>query len=163
MSQTESGLTKFFDIHEAAVDATTRFVSKRNQHLWDWWRHANGGAMPTRRMFDIVDHKPVIANLFLTEVLPDGDFVFRLFGEGVIQIVGRNRKGERVRKGAEGEYGHALYEYYRSVVAGRVCRACSGSLAFVGRDLKKFESIDCPLADDAGNVAFIVGVMDIVP
>ena len=45
-------------------------------------------------MFDVTEHKMIVANIFLTEVLPDGDFVFRLLGEGVIQIVGSNRKGE---------------------------------------------------------------------
>jgi hypothetical protein len=163
MNQTELGLTKFFDIKEEAVTPATAFVSKKNKHLYDWWCRANGGLIPVRKMFDVVEHKMIVANLFLTEVLPDGDFVFRLFGETVIQIVGRNRKGELVQKGAVGEYGHALYEYYHSVVAARVCRVCAGSLAFAGRELRKFESIDCPLTDDAGKVTFIVGVMDFVP
>jgi hypothetical protein len=163
MNQTELGLTKFFDIKEEAVTPATTFVSKKNKHLYDWWCRANGGLIPVRKMFDVVEHKMIVANLFLTEVLPDGDFVFRLFGETVIQIVGRNRKGELVQKGAVGEYGHALYEYYHSVVAARVCRVCAGSLAFAGRELRKFESIDCPLTDDAGKVTFIVGVMDFVP
>lgn len=162
MVQVESALTKFFDIKEEAVTPDTKFVSKKNKHLYDWWCRVNGGKIPLRRMFDVVDHKMIIPNLFLTEVLPDGDFVFRLFGETVIQLVGRNRKGELVQKGEVGEYGHALYEYYHSVVAGRVCRLCLGSLAFAGRDLRKFESIDCPLTDEGGNITFIVGVMDFV-
>lgn len=162
MGQIESGLTKFFDIKEEAVTPATAFVSKKNKHLYEWWCRANGGLIPSRKMFDVVDHKLIVANLFLTEVLADGDFVFRLFGEGVIQIVGRNRKGELVQKGAAGDYGHALYEYYHNVVAGRICRKCAGSLAFAGRDLRTFESIDCPLTDDSGNVTFIVGVMDLV-
>ncbi|HEY7687566.1 MAG TPA: PAS domain-containing protein [Dongiaceae bacterium] len=162
MSQVESALTKFFDIKEEAVTPQTKFVSKKNKHLYEWWCRVNGGQIPSRRMFDVVDHKMIIPNLFLTEVLPDGDFVFRLFGETVIQLVGRNRKGELVQKGEVGEYGHALYEYYHSVVAGRVCRLCLGSLAFAGRDLRKFESIDCPLTGDGGKITFIVGVMDFV-
>jgi hypothetical protein len=162
MSQNQSGLTKFFDIREEAVTPATQFISKKNKHLYDWWRNANGGLIPPRKMFDVTEHKMIVANIFLTEVLPDGDFVFRLFGEGVIQIVGSNRKGELVQKGALGDYGHALYEYYHIVVAGRVCRMCEGSLAFAGRELRKFESIDCPLTDDDGKVTFIVVVKDFI-
>jgi hypothetical protein len=156
-------LTRIVEIEEAAVDATTRFESAKVKHLYDWWASANDGRMPRRRQFDILGHRPIVANLFLTEVLPEGDFLFRLLGEEVIQIIGRNRTGETVRQAAVGEYGHELYAYYRSVVAERVCRRCTGSLLFATKGARRFESIDCPLADDSGEqVAAIIGVMDVV-
>ena len=52
--------------------------------------------MPRRTSFDILDHRPIIANLFVTDVLPTEEFQFRIFGEEVIRIVGRNRTGERL-------------------------------------------------------------------
>ena len=51
MSQNQSGLTKFFDIREEAVTPATQFISKKNKHLYDWWRNANGGLIPPRKMF----------------------------------------------------------------------------------------------------------------
>ena len=70
--------------------------------------------------------------------------------------------GRAGAKGNKGEYGHELYEYYRIVVADRVCRMCAGTLTFAGGARRKFESIDCPLADDNGKVTSIIGVMDFV-
>ena len=156
-------LTRIVEIEDTVVDKATRFESAKVRHLYDWWASANGGQMPRRRQFDILGHRPIIANLFLTEVLPDGNFQFRLLGEEVIQIIGRNRTGETVRQAADGEYGHELYNYYHSVVMGRVCRRCTGALFFAREGARRFESIDCPLAaDDGAQVSVIIGVMDVV-
>ena len=157
------GLTRITGIEEFDVDAGTSFVSAKASHLYKWWAAANGGLMPKRSSFDIVDHRAIVANLFVTDVLPNGDFQFRLFGENVIRIVGRNRTAEVVAPGEQSEYGHGLLEYYRSVVARRVCRKCNGTLMFAIGGAKRFESIDCPLAgDDGERVAAIIGVMDVV-
>jgi hypothetical protein len=48
-------------------------------------------------------------------------------------------------------------------VAGRVCRKCTGTLKFAIGGARRFESIDCPLADERGEeVSTIIGVMDVV-
>jgi hypothetical protein len=163
MAGKQGELTRITDIVESPVDAATEFRSRKVTHLADWWRTANGGRMPTRAMFDILDHRPIVANLFLVEVLPGGEFLFKLLGEQVIQIIGRNRTGESVRRVNIGEYGHELHEYYQSIIAGRVCRKCTGSLMFSIGGMRRFESIDCPLTDRAGeDVVAIIGVMDVV-
>lgn len=157
-----SAFNKLFDIAEAFVDEATRFASPKTRHLYDWWASANGGRMPARRMFDIVEHKPIVANVFLTEVTPEGEFVFKLMGEEVIRIVGRNNTGQRVKSEAMGEYGHALHDYYRSIVETGRCKRCEGSLLFAGKQFLRFEAVDCPLAGPDGRVSAIIGVMDIV-
>lgn len=159
----DEGLTRITDIEEFDVDASTSFVSTKTAHLYRWWASANGGRMPKRSAFDIVDHRPIVAHLFVTDVLPDGGFQFRLFGENVIRIVGRNRTGEIVAPGDQSEYGHELLEYYRSVAARRLCRKCNGTLVFAIGGAKRFESVDCPLsAEDGDRVVAIIGVMDVV-
>lgn len=156
-------LTRIVDVVETAVAATTNFESRKVAHLYQWWTSANSGSMPLRRMFDVVDHRPIVANLFLAEVRPDGDFQFKLMGEIVNQIVGRNRTGELVQRGALDEYGHDLHAYYQAIVDGRTCRLCTGRLIFAIGGARRLEAIDCPLADDAGErVAAIIGVMDAI-
>ena len=156
-------LTRIYDIVEVRVDASTEFLSPKVKHLYRWWATANGGRIPSRRSFDIVDHRPIVANLFVTDVLETGEFQFRIFGEGVNRIIGRNRTGETVKHADKGEYGHELYQYYRTVVAERVCRKCNGTLKFAIGGARRFESIDCPLTDDRGEkISTIIGVMDVV-
>jgi len=162
-SASDGSLTRIHDIVDTDVDESTEFLSSKAKHLYRWWGLANGGRMPTRKMFDILDHRAVVANLFVTDVLPTGEFQFRILGEEVIRIIGRNRTGEMVTHRNKGEYGHELYEYYRMVVANRVCRKCTGTLMFAIGGARRFESIDCPLADDdADTVCAIIGVMDVV-
>lgn len=156
-------LTRIYDIVEAPVGAGTEFLSPKVGHLYRWWAAANDGRMPRRRSFDILDHRPIVANLFVTDVLATDEFQFRIFGEEVIRIVGRNRTGETVRHADKGEYGHELYAYYKAIVAGRVCRRCNGTLKFAIGGARRFESIDCPLSDESGErVSAIIGVMDVV-
>jgi hypothetical protein len=162
-SGNDGDLTRIFDIAEANVDESTEFLSAKVKHLYRWWALANDGRMPRRKMFDIIDHRSVVANLFVADVLSTGEFQFRILGEEVIRIIGRNRTGETVTHKNKGEYGHELYEYYRTVVANRLCRKCSGTLMFAIGGARRFESIDCPLADDnSDDVCAIIGVMDVV-
>jgi hypothetical protein len=162
-SGNDGDLTRIFDIAEANVDESTEFLSAKVKHLYRWWALANEGHMPKRKMFDIIDHRSIVANLFVADVLPTGEFQFRILGEEVIRIIGRNRTGETVTHKNKGEYGHELYEYYRTVVTNRLCRKCSGTLMFAIGGARRFESIDCPLADDnSDEVRAIIGVMDVV-
>ncbi|WP_119460197.1 PAS domain-containing protein [Rhodospirillaceae bacterium SYSU D60014] len=162
MTADEGSFNRIFDIEESIVDIETLFHSAKVKHLYDWWCMAGGGRLPSRGMFDVVDHKSIIANLFLTEVTPRGDFVFRLLGEEVIAMVGRNYTGETVKDSSWAEYGHALGAYYRSIIEAKTCRRCVGSLAFPDNDLRRFESIDCPLSSDGMAVDMIIGVMDTI-
>jgi hypothetical protein len=163
MAKDTGNLTRIVDIVESSVDALTTFRSQKAKHLAGWWMTANGGRMPTRTMFDIADHRPIVANLFLVDVLPEREFLFKLLGEVVIQIIGRNRTGERVSRGDTSEYGHDLHDYYQSIVTARACRKCTGTLEFSIGGMRGLESIDCPLADNRGEkVVTIIGLMDVV-
>jgi hypothetical protein len=162
MDPSVSSLNQFFDIVENTVTPVTRFASPRVRHLHDWWRAASGDGIPWRRQFDIVEHREIIAHIFVIDCLPTGDFVFRLAGEEVFRLIGRNNSGELVKRGAVGEYGTALFEYYSSIVAERCCKHCIGSLKFAGREFRRFEGIDCPVTEDGRTISAIIGVMDLI-
>jgi len=162
-SGNDANLTRIYDIAEADVDESTEFLSAKVRHLYRWWVLANEGRMPKRKMFDILEHRSIVANLFVTDALATGEFQFRILGEEVIRIIGRNRTGETVTHKSKGEYGHELYEYYRAVAASGRCRKCTGTLMFAIGGARRFESIDCPLGDDdSDTVCAIIGVMDVV-
>lgn len=162
MDKGKTGFNQFFDIEEVAVGPGTPLLSPKVRHLFEWWSAHNHAGLAWRKDFDIVDHRPIVANIFVTDCLADGNFVLRLLGEEVIRIVGRNRTGETIQRGAVGEYGHALFEYYTNIVRTRRCMRCLGSLKFAGKEFARFESIDCPLTDDGIAVSRILGVIDLV-
>ncbi len=152
MTDRKPDFNEIFDIREETVDGRTSFRSAMARHLYDWWAGRGAGGLPRRKEFDIVDHRAIVANIFVVDCLPDGNFVFRLFGEEVIAIIGRNRTGETLVRGGVGIYGHALFDYYTAIVRTKQCMKCLGSLKLAGRSVVRFESIDCPLTDDGTNV-----------
>lgn len=151
-------------LHIETVDATTTFSSSRVSRLYDWWQSAMAkrGGLPHWSDFDIVEHRALAPYLFVVETPADGAFRFRLLGEAVISMVGRNVSGELVASRPSDDYGHDLYRYYESIMMTRTCRLCRGALDFAGSEHRRFESIDCPLADDSGDVARIIGIMDYI-
>src|SRR5580765_1460276 len=129
-----SQLHRIFDIEESEVGQDTAFLSPMARYLYTWWTRSNGGRLPLKRQWDVTEHRPIIANLFLTEIMPDGEFRFKLIGAKVIKMLGVNNTGKVVKDVHRAEYGHALDEYYRSIVRNPVCKLCRGSLAFAERD-----------------------------
>ena len=83
-------LNGIFDIEERAVGSRTTFTSSMTRHLYEWWAGANGGRVPRKRQFDIVDHVQIIANVYLVQLMSDGEFEFKLHGENVICMLGEN-------------------------------------------------------------------------
>jgi hypothetical protein len=144
------------------VEESTIFVSPRVRALYDWWSNivAQGGALPLWSDFDITDHGALAPYLFVIETPPDGAYRFRLLGEVVIGMIGRNNVGELVHSRPSDDYGHELYRYYQSIVEDHACRHCRGTLDFAGSKHRQFEAIDCPTTDDNGQVTRIIGVMD---
>ena len=55
-----------------------------------------------------------------------------------------------------------LAAYLDSVVESRRCRRCCGFAAVQGATGQEFESVDCPLLDEAGDVRFILGAISLI-
>lgn len=167
-------ISRVYGIAEETVTDATLFHSPKVEHLYTWWRslarlEGEGAAnpladassrVPLRREFDIADHPHIVPDLFLVELLPSGEFQMKLEGERVIELFGINNTGRIITQGADdGDYGHALAEYYRGIVEEGLCRRCVGNLEQIDdRRWIEFESIDCPLSRDGSQVDFILGV-----
>lgn len=157
-------ISRVYGIDEQTVTDTTSFLTSKVARFYEWWRSCALGSstvrLPLRREFDITDHIEIVPDLFLVEVLPDDGFLMKLEGERVIELFGANISGRIIREGAgEADYGHALAEYYRSIVDEKRCRRCIGNLErMYDRRWIEFESIDCPLSRDGDRVDFIIGV-----
>jgi hypothetical protein len=165
-------LSRVYGIDEETVSDATAFLSPKVSSLYQWWRSlacdgtaaasaGNGFRLPLRREFDVSDHILLVPDLFLVEVLPSREYLMKLEGERVIELFGINNTGRIVSESlGEEDYGHALAEYYRSIVEERRCRRCVGNVdQFNDRRSLRFEAIDCPLSRDGRQVDFIIGVV----
>jgi hypothetical protein len=159
MTDPSAPVNLLFEIQERTVDAGTVFRAERTRHLYRWWSGFEPGP-PRRKDFDITEHPSLAAHIFVVECRPDGDFIFRLLGDEVIHIIGRNRTGEVLKPGAVNEYGHNLFDYYTRIARTRRCLLCVGFLKLRDSAVARFESIDCPLTEDDGRIGRIIGVME---
>lgn len=157
-------ISKIYGIRQDPVTDDTTFLTPKVAHLYRWWRGRADGRLPLRREFDITEHRQIVSDVFLVEVLPGGDFLMKLEGESVIQLFGHNYSGRVITESVElGGFGHAAAEYYGLIVSERNCRRCVGTLDQVNhKRWIEFESVDCPLSRDGDRVDFIIGVIDVV-
>lgn len=157
-------LNQVLSLESGLVQPTTRFIGPHVAALHRWWADqlAATGKIPQRSAFDITAHRALAPHLFLVDTPADGQYGFRLLGEVVVEMTGRNITHMPVTTFSPIEYGHDLYTYYREIVRTGRCSMCRGSLAFAGKDYRNFESIDCPLAGEDGRVFQIIGAMDYV-
>ena len=164
MTQARASLNQVLCLESGVVEPTTQFAGRHVAALHRWWTDqlTATGKIPRRAAFDITAQPALAPYLFLVDTPADGQYGFRLLGEVVVEMTGRNITHMPVTTFTPIDYGHDLYAYYREVVRAGRCYMCRGSLAFVGKDYRNFESIDCPLADEDGRVFQIIGAMDYV-
>lgn len=146
----------------ATVEAgpSTRFLSSHTRRLYTWWAGFGPNRLPRRQDFDILDHPALASRIFLVEVLAVSAYRFRVQGEDVLRVVGRNRTNVIVAPQAGDGYDVRLCAYYDEIAARRQAMRCVGTARYAFRNHAWFESVDCPLTDEAGVVTHIVGVLE---
>lgn len=160
MSELEriNDFTNFRGIRARLTDFDRRLQGVRTQALLKWWQ-ANG-APPSRSQFDIIDHAADAANLFLVQRIEPDQFQYRLSGQEVIRIVGRNSRGEYFSTADTSSRG-AFAQHLENVAQDRMPWVCEGTTEITGRvGLIAFESVDCPLLADNGEIGWIIGGME---
>ena len=147
----------------AEAGPETRFLSPRTRRLYEWWAGFGPSRLPTRRDFDITDHPELASRVFLVEILGANAYRFRVQGEDVLRVVGRNRTGVIITPEAENPYDGRLCGYYQEIASRRRAMRCVGSARQAFQNYAYFESVDCPLTDEAGAVSHIIGVLEPLP
>jgi hypothetical protein len=150
--------TNFRGIRARLTDFDRPLRGFRTQSLLTWWQ--SNGAPPQRSQFDILDHAANAASLFLVRRLEPGRFQYRLSGQEVIRIVGRNSRGEYFST-ADPSSRAAFAQHLENVAQDRTPWVCEGTTEIAGRvGLISFESVDCPLFGDDGEIGWIIGGME---
>lgn len=124
----------------------------------DWWRRPS--APPVSGGFDILDHPTWAAGVYFIRRCGPGEFDYRLAGEDVIKLVGRNDARQRFASASGDFYVRDLADYLESVAESRRPWICWGTSIQPDGERIRFESIDMPMLNDARTaVDSIIGVM----
>lgn len=151
----------YLGINRVAVTSETEFLTPEARRLYDWWQ-SFAPQFPRRRDFDIVEHRPLSANIFLVQVVDENTYDFRLRGEDIVQLIGRRAPQQRATVDSADAHDHMVARYYREIVRNPRPMRCFGTLSTFGLPVQ-FESIDCPMRDDGNRLAYIIGVLVPLP
>ncbi len=148
----------FRKIERRKIVANTDLKSRSAKTLMEWWS-SYAPRIPTRNDFDILKVPSIAADIYLIEVLAEGQYRYRLSGEQVVGLVGRRYHMTEISVDDSNVADAMFAEYVKWAIAEGGINGCIGTLAFFGKDFIEFESIDCPLVDTEGATTHIVGVL----
>ena len=129
---------------------TDRARSRRLEALWDEKRA--GRSLPSRADFDPRELKEHLSHLFITEVLGDGDFRYRLIGTAVTRAMGRDITGLRVSEAYLDADAKPLLALYGKICRKRAPLWRAGRMRWNEEDYKLFEAVFLPLGADGQTV-----------
>ncbi len=126
--------------------------------LFKWWK-SHSPTLPTRADFDISKVASLASHIYLIEKISDGKYLYRLCGNTVGQLIGNHYRMVEISHDSIPYEDRQLAEYLDEISKSNTPSRCQGDLSFVDRGFIKFESLDCPLFDEDGNITHFVGVI----
>jgi hypothetical protein len=126
--------------------------------LYRWWT-GFAPATPTRVDFDITKTPTIASDIYMLEILEPGRYLYRLCGDNVARLVGRNYRMKEISITGDDLPDALLCEYMDWMVGTGGTSGCTGDFTFLDRGQRNFESVDCPLVDADGKTTHIIGAM----
>lgn len=151
----------FRKISRNAVYSTEEFISDNVRPLYAWWRKF-GPDVPKRSDFDIAEHWKIAPHIHVLQVIRPGHYLYRLNGEKVVDIIGASRRGDTITLKNPLPEDRLFASYLDDVVSSAKPKRCVGTLNFFDRNYKHFESVDCPVKNEAGKIEFIIGALSTI-
>lgn len=135
-----------------------------NRQIFGWWSSVSG-KLPQKSDFKIDEHIRIASNLFLAERLAEQKYIFVVCGEEIYNITGQKSHKVTFEPKPDGYIGkdnfNQLIKHYERIVSTKKPYFCKGTTLLLGRHNSGFESADCPLFDDEGNVSHIIGTIEL--
>ena len=148
-------------LHVEAVNTRDQFKHTRNIDFFEWWSQVNDGACPYRHQFDVVDHAALVPHLFVVRIESTNPWLyrFRLLGEDIISLLGRNDTGLSLSQTNWDSEDSLASKAYDTMMIKRTPLRFHGSLDIYGKSYVEFESIDAPFLGEDGIVNSVIGLI----
>jgi hypothetical protein len=151
----------FKKISRFDVNSADDFQSSTVRKLYNWWEEFKPG-LPTRADFDITRHWTIAKSLYLVEALAPGEYLHRLNGEAVVDIIGVSLRGHEISSSGPLPELRRLADYLDLLVMEKKPGRCTGYVEIPGGRQARFETVDCPLLRPDGSVGFLLGAISLL-
>jgi len=138
----------------------TALRSRQIRLAYEYWQRCRGDRpMPARRDLDPLDMGPWLAQTMLVDVSSEPlDFRFRLVGTAIVNRIGREITGKRVRElELEGRQ-EQIFEEYRQTVLRKQPRYLVDEHELANGRTIYFERLLMPLSENGEDVNMLFGV-----
>lgn len=128
------------------------------RRLHDYWQGKRSpGRLPARRDIDPVEIPQLMPQIALVDILREPlDYRYRLFGTRLVEVMGAERTGKRMREVMSPPAVAATERLIAGLIETREPIAFSGRLFWLGKDFIGFETLALPLAADGETVDMAV-------
>ena len=142
--------------------AASEIKLNKVQDLYDW-SHKNWPNLPQKNDFDISNHWKLAPNLYLIKRVAKGAYDYLINGEKVVEIMGKRQNGKLLTDDKGPRVIRYFVNYLDDLCEKNTSACCTGNLSLIDRKYINFESYDCPLIDQSGNITHIIGIIDLLP
>lgn len=150
----------FKKIYRYDVTSADNFETPAVSKLYQWWEEFKPG-LPMRTDFDISRHWTIAPSLYLIEAVAPGQYLHRLNGENVVDIIGVSLRGHEISLTSPLPELRRFARYMDMLVEGKKPGRCEGIVEVLGVRDAEFESVDCPLLREDGSVGFLLGAISL--
>ena len=151
----------FKKIYRFGVTSPDEFETPTARKLYAWWEEFKPD-LPTRADFDISRHWTIASSLYLIEAVEPGQYLHRLNGEDVVDIIGVSLRGHEISVTSPLPELRRFASYMDQLVEEKKPGRCNGIVEVMGGKNAKFETVDCPLLREDGSVGFLLGAISLL-
>lgn len=123
-----------------------------------WQGKRQGDSLPRWSDFAMTDFVGWHRNVALSDLGPDGDPRFRLFGSGMAEVFGRDQTGRRLSESFPAAGPDGVLAHFASIQRERLIGLLAGNVASPGHEHRIFKVVELPLGNEAGEVGQVLHV-----
>lgn len=124
--------------------------------LFDYWQSKRGArAMPARADIDPLEMRWILGRLTLVEVLPDGDYLWRLDGTEIVDFFRTNMTGRRLSDYPRSEMSQLMADEFAAVVQTRSPKIAR-RVGRIDERIWEYDILRLPLSEDGVTVSMVL-------
>lgn len=121
-----------------------------------WQAKRRGDALPRWKDFAMEDFVGWHRYVALSDLAPDGDPRFRLFGTAVAEVLGGDLTGKRLSEGFPSAARDGVLAHFAAIRDERLIGFLTSNVAKPGHEHRQVTVAELPLEDDSGQVCQIL-------
>ncbi|HEY4345259.1 MAG TPA: PAS domain-containing protein [Parvibaculum sp.] len=146
------------------IEDFSRLTPRLEQLLVYWRAKRTGSLLPSRKDIDPIDIPRLMSDVAFLDIMRDPlDYRYRLVGTHIVEMVGHDRTGLRMREFLTPPAIEASAKSIERLIASREAIAFEGRLYWLQKDYRHFQALVLPLAADGREVDMAIMGLNFSP